>query len=88
MPVAVSIVFQPWKQQVQEQPFRQQWIPHDMNDHTFPLVEVEGGAYEMGCQHGGQAAQKPLGAWTTLRSLTLLKPIRLADQHGYAVAHT
>ena len=64
MPVAVSIVFQPWKQQVQEQPFRQQWIPHDMNDHTFPLVEVEGGAYEMGCQHGGQAAQKPLGAWT------------------------
>ena len=27
-----------------------------MIDHTFPLVEVEGSAYEMGYQHGAQAA--------------------------------
>ena len=27
-----------------------------MTDHTFPLIEVEGGDYEMGYQHGAQAA--------------------------------
>ncbi len=27
-----------------------------MSDHTFPLIEVEGSAYEMGYQHGAQAA--------------------------------
>ena len=27
-----------------------------MPDHTFPLIEVEGSSYEMGYQHGAQAA--------------------------------
>ena len=27
-----------------------------MTEHTFPLIEVSGDAYQMGYQHGAQAA--------------------------------
>jgi len=31
-------------------------IPQTVPVHTFPLVEVRGDAYELGYQHGAQAA--------------------------------